>query len=318
MRIVLLCGGEGKRLWPLSYPNRTKPFIPLFEEADGKQSIIQRIWGQLQSSGLSHLVHFVIGTNQAALLVEQLGRSAAYIIEPASRGTYPAVVYAAAYLRSHELLHDDEALLIMPGDLYADDSFFEAMKQLEPALSKSASQLAMIGVTPDCPSDQYGYIVPERLAFGDDRSYMHVKHFCEKPDLRAAAELLEQGAYWNSGVAAFPLSFLLTRMKVKGTSLDYKSVHDRFYELEPTSFDYEILENVQHAVVLPYEGRWKDLGSWGAVKEVWTIAGSDRVNRDEACRNISLLNETEIPVRISGAENLLIVVSKEGILIKAQ
>jgi mannose-1-phosphate guanylyltransferase len=97
VKIVLLCGGRGSRLWPLSYPART---IPLFESPDGEHSTIQRLWNQLVRSRLSRFAHVLIGPGQKDILMEQLGESVPFLVEPEGRGTYPAVVYAAACLRS--------------------------------------------------------------------------------------------------------------------------------------------------------------------------------------------------------------------------
>lgn len=312
MRIILLCGGEGRRLWPLSHPNRTKPFIPLFEGAAGKQSTIQRIWEQLERSGLSSLVHIVIRLKQLPLLLEQLGPSVPYLIEPDGRGTYPAVVYAAACLRSKQLLGSDETLIVMPADLYVDDSFVQMLQLLEPALSKSQSQLALIGVRPHRLTDQYGYIMPELTASEEAGDYRSVKRFYEKPALPAASKLIEQGAYWNSGIAAFPLSLLINKIEESGLKLDYESISAIFQEIDPSSLDCELLEKLRHAVVLPYEGVWRDMGDWKEVAMVRTAASSE----ESSTHHIRLINETEIPVKIRGVANLLVVVTQEGILIE--
>ena len=139
MRIILLCGGEGRRLWPLSRPGRTKPFIPLFEGAGGKRSSIQRIWEQLEKNGLSSFTYIVIQSSGLPLLLEQLGPSVPYLIEPDGKGTYPAVVYAAACLRSKQLLGSEVAIIVLPADLYVEEAFVQMLKLLEPALSESQS-----------------------------------------------------------------------------------------------------------------------------------------------------------------------------------
>lgn len=316
MRIILLCGGEGRRLWPLSHPNRTKPFIPLFEGASGKRSSIQRIWEQLEKNGLSSLAHIVIRSNQLSLLLEQLGPSVPYLIEPDGRGTYPAVVYATACLRSKQLVNSDETIIVLPADLYVEDTFVQMLKLLEPALLESQSQLALIGVRPHRISDQYGYILPEPAASKTARGYRSIKSFREKPTLRAASELIEKGAYWNSGVAAFPLNVLINKVEESGLKLEYEPINARFHEFAPNSLDCELLEKMRQALVLPYEGIWRDMGGWEEMAEVWGASSIEGDMADGVSRHNRLINETGIPVKISGVDDLLVVVSQEGILIK--
>lgn len=316
MRIILLCGGEGRRLWPLSRLGRTKPFIPLFEGSAGKQSTIQRIWEQLEKNGLSSFTHIVLQSNQLPLLFEQLGPSVPYLVEPEGKGTYPAVVYATACLRSKQLVSTDETIIVIPADLYVEDAFVQMLKLLEPALSESQSQLALIGVRPNRISDQYGYILPEPAASEAARGYRSVNSFREKPTLRAASELIEKGAYWNSGVAAFPLNVLINKVEESGLKLEYEPINARFHEFAPNSLDCELLEKMRQALVLPYEGIWRDMGGWEEMVEVWGASSIEGNMADGASRHNRLINETVIPVKIIGVDDLLVVVSQEGILIK--
>lgn len=187
-------------------------------------------------------------SKELPLLLEQLGPSVPYLIEPDGKGTYPAVVYAAACLRSKRLLGSDEAIIVLPADLYVEDAFVQMLKLLEPALSESQSQLALIGVRPHRLSDQYGYILPEPAAGEAAGGYRSVKSFREKPALHASSRLIEQGAYWNSGVAAFPLSILINKVEKSGLKLEYELITARFHELAPNSLDCELLEKLPQSV----------------------------------------------------------------------
>lgn len=130
-------------------------------------------------------------------------------------------------------------------------------------LSESQADIALIGVTPEFPSTQFGYILPSEGSEGT--SFLNVKQFAEKPDEMAAAEFISCGGLWNCGVFSCSLGYLLSTMVERNLSADYMELVERYDELPERSFDYEVLEHTQRAVVITYTGVWADIGSWDAL-----------------------------------------------------
>ncbi|RRJ67274.1 hypothetical protein EHV15_33370 [Paenibacillus oralis] len=313
LKIILLCGGKGSRLWPLSYPGRTKPFIPLFESGGKKYSAIQRIWHQLQRSGLSRFACILIGPDQRKILLEQLGDSVPYLVEPSGRGTYPAIVYAAASLNS--LNQADEMFLVLPADFYVEDDFFDLLWKLEPSLIRSGAKLALIGTKPTGASERFGYIVTGAKDNSQRCEYMTVERFVEKPLQNEAMALVAQGGWWNCGAAAVTRSTLVHLLEQDGFELDSSMISRRFHELEQISFDYKVLQRTRDIIMLPFEGKWRDLGSW----DVWEQVRREQRGREmeeRSGRKVTIINETELEVKVEGVDDVLVVVSTAGVLVR--
>ncbi|WP_219837312.1 sugar phosphate nucleotidyltransferase [Paenibacillus sp. R14(2021)] len=313
MRIILLCGGQGARLWPLSYPGRTKPFIPLFDGPDGKQSAIQRIWKQLERSGLSRFVRIVIGADQEQILLDQLGTAAHYVIEPEGRGTYPAVVYAAADLFDGD--DADEVVISMPADLDVDDSFYEHVLALERQLIQSEAQLGLLGVKPTEVSSKYGYMVPQPKE--SRAALLRIDHFVEKPAMDEAMQLIAQGALWNCGVTAMRVSYLKAQLEQDGVVPGNEGIAACVGDLNGTSIDCKLLQHAVDIIALPYEGKWTDVGSWETLAQAWE-ASANQSGISGEYQNINVINDTELTVKVDGLSDLLVVVSAAGILIRKQ
>jgi mannose-1-phosphate guanylyltransferase len=145
--------------------------------------------------------------------------------------------------------------------------------------------------------------------------YMTVQKFIEKPHKEEAQKLIEQKALWNCGVFAFTLDYLLGLLSDSGLPLQYEELVKRYAELPATSFDYEVVEKAGHIVVIPYEGEWRDLGTWNTLTEKMDthVIGKGVVSIDSS--NTHLINELEIPVAILGLSNIVVVSSPDGILV---
>lgn len=206
MKLVLLSGGSGKRLWPLSNDTRSKQFLKVLQSSqDQKQSMVQRVWSQLGAVGLSDSSIIATSKMQRDMIHSQVGMDVPLIIEPERRDTFPAIALASAYLASIEKAHSDEIIVVLPVDPYVEDGFFEKVKELEKVLIETSADLALIGVKPTYPSSKYGYIVPNSEA--NSNEYITVNHFTEKPSEEKAQTLIDLNALWNCGVFAFKLSF---------------------------------------------------------------------------------------------------------------
>lgn len=314
MKIVLLSGGSGKRLWPLSNDSRSKQFLKVLKDKKGHlQSMVQRVWRQLESVGLANDTIIATSRAQCDMIQSQLDYQKDLVVEPSRRDTYPAIVLASSYLKSMQLASSDEVVIVLPVDPYVDDQFFSRIKELEKVIKNSDADLALLGVNPTYPSSKYGYIIPV-MDENSDR-YLRVQHFTEKPSEEQAKKLMGQGALWNCGVFAFKLGYILSTLKEKGLPTDYEALLEHYDQLPKISFDYEVVENANDVIVLPYNGYWKDLGTWNTLTEEM---GTDQIGigivTDDS-KNTHLINEVDIPVAVLGISNAIVAVSPDGILV---
>jgi len=312
MKLVLLSGGSGKRLWPLSNDARSKQFLKVLENDRGDmESMVQRVWGQIKGAGLSDSAVIATSKVQVEILQNQLG-GVPIIVEPERRDTFPAIALAASYLYSQGVSLD-ETVCILPVDPYVDDRFFDRIRDLDGALHNSGAKIALMGVNPTYPSSKYGYIVPE--AGGADTDYKRVGRFTEKPSEDQAERLIEQGALWNCGVFAFKLSYMMDKLLREGLPMEYEDLLARYATLEKISFDYAVVEKESHIAVIPYDGYWKDLGTWNTLTENMGLKQIGKGAISEDSSNTHLINELDIPVTIIGIPDAIVAVSPDGILV---
>lgn len=312
VKLVLLSGGSGKRLWPLSNDSRSKQFLKVLPGPDGqKESMVQRVWRQIEEVGLASHSCVVTGNAQAEIIHSQIGEQVPLIIEPERRDTFAAIVLAASYVNSVIGADPEEAIVVMPVDPYVELEYFSTIRRLDEVLQTTGCSLALIGAAPTHPSEKYGYILTEEGS-GDIRS---VKRFAEKPKEAVARTFLEQGALWNCGVFAGRLGFFMELLKQRGLPVDYAPLRDRYHDIPKNSFDYEVVEHLKDIRVIPYSGYWKDLGTWNTLTEEMTesISGKGVCSYDSA--NTHIVNELDIPVAVLGASNLIVAASPDGILI---
>jgi mannose-1-phosphate guanylyltransferase len=315
MKLILLSGGSGKRLWPLSNEARSKQFLKILKSPEGQmESMLQRVWRQLNNVGLAENTLFATSSKQVDMITQQIGPEAVIIVEPERRDTYPAIALAASYLYSVQGVNLDETVVVLPVDPFVDDQFFEHLKQLDHVLDKSSANLALIGVKPTYPSSKYGYIVPEEIPGNEE--YLKVKCFREKPQEDEASRLIEaEQAMWNCGVFAFKLDYLITQLYEQGISLQYEQLAKQYNELKKTSFDYEVVEKSDQIVLLPYEGYWKDLGTWNTLTEEMAVFQIGKSVMSEDSHNTHIINEMQVPVTVLGLSNIVVAASPDGILV---
>ncbi|WP_223192426.1 sugar phosphate nucleotidyltransferase [Paenibacillus sedimenti] len=317
MKLVLLSGGSGKRLWPLSNDSRSKQFLKVLRnEAGDLESMVQRVWGQVDKIGLSGSAYVATGKGQLDMIYSQLGADAPIIIEPERRDTFPAIALAATYLYSIVGVSLGEVVTVLPVDPYVEDDFFVRLKDLEQAVHDSSADIALIGVKPTYPSEKYGYIVPaEPIGEAANVEYQRVSNFREKPREDQAKLLIEQGALWNCGVFAFKLDYVMNLLIEKGLPIHYDELAKQYHKLAKISFDYEVVEKAERIFVLPYDGYWKDLGTWNTLTEEvsYNLMGKGIISDDS--HNTHVLNELEIPVTVIGLSNIVVATSADGILV---
>ncbi|EHQ88063.1 sugar phosphate nucleotidyltransferase [Desulfosporosinus youngiae] len=313
MKLILLSGGSGKRLWPLSNNFRSKQFLKLLKnDHGGRESMIQRVWGQLKVRDLAKSTIISTNKSQVNIIQSQLGESVEMIVEPERRDTYPAIALAAAYLASVKQVGLNEVVVVVPVDSYVNSRFFDLVKELEDALTATEANLALVGVMPTYPSERHGYIVPES---NQEHRLVKVGSFREKPTREQALKLIAEGALWNCGVFAFKLGYVISKLEKHNLPVDYKSLKDEYSALPKISFDYEVVEKARKVIALRYEGEWKDIGTWKTLSDEISapVIGNGVLSGD--CEGTHLINELGIPIIVLGLSNTIVAASPDGILV---
>ncbi|WP_098741473.1 sugar phosphate nucleotidyltransferase [Paenibacillus sp. EZ-K15] len=317
MHIVLLSGGSGNRLWPLSNETRSKQFLKILDGESGRrQSMVQRVWDQLGQMDLQQSTIVATGKSQVELLQNQLGYEVEIIVEPERRDTFPAIALSAGYLYSIKGISLNEVVIVLPVDPFVEDHFFEKVKELEALMLESGADLGLMGVSPDHPSSKFGYIVPQSASsLENGTEFFKVSHFVEKPEKEHALRLIEQTAFWNCGVFAFRLEYLIHYLMEQSLPIQYDELLQQYRRINKTSFDYAVVEKAKNIVVMPYKGMWKDLGTWDALtEEIHTpLIGKGTLTDDSS--NTHVINELDIPITVIGAPNLIVAASPDGILV---
>lgn len=330
MTPVILSGGSGTRLWPLSRGQYPKQFLPLVSEHTMVQETLLRL------SGLTGLKNPIAVCNEhhRFMMAEQLSeigiKPAAIILEPVGKNTAPAVVMAALSTESA-----DEVLLILPADHVITDieSFHLAVAQAE-ILAKQG-YLVTFGIVPTLPETGYGYIMKDSVQQG---GAYKVAAFVEKPDLATAKDYLKSGDYlWNSGMFAFTAGSFLNELEKFNpemlsvckqalseakTDLDFVRLDKAIFSTCPAdSIDYAVMEKTDKATVIPLDAGWNDVGSWSAL---WDVTDKDAFGNAISgdvltvdTKNSYIYSEHKL-VTVIGVENLVVIETKDAVMIASK
>ena len=310
MNIILLSGGSGKRLWPLSNDIRSKQFIKIFKTADGYESMVQRVYRQIKEVDPAATVTIATSKTQVSSIHNQLGDSVGVCVEPCRRDTFPAIALASAYLHDVKGVAPQEPVVVCPVDPYVNNDYFEALHTLSQLAQQGAANLTLMGIEPTYPSEKYGYIIPET-----SDAVSKVKTFKEKPDAKTAAEYIAQGALWNGGVFAYRLGYVLDRAHELIEFDGYQDLYDKYATLRKISFDYAVVEKEPNIQVMRFAGQWKDMGTWNTLTEAMEEPGIGKAILNDSCRNVHVLNELDVPVLCMGLQDVVVSASPEGILV---
>ena len=311
MNIILLSGGSGKRLWPLSNDIRSKQFIKIFKREDGSyESMVQRVYRQIKKVDADATVTIATSKSQVSAIHNQLGEDVGISVEPCRRDTFPAIALSTAYLVDVKHIDPEETVVVCPVDPYVEDDYFEALKALSQQAQKGEANLVLMGIEPTYPSEKYGYIIPETA----DQTAT-VKTFKEKPTAEVAKEYIAQGALWNGGVFAYKLRYVMGIAHQLIDFTDYYDLFSKYDTLTKISFDYEVVEKEQKIQVQRFAGQWKDLGTWNTLTEEMeeSIVGKGEMN--DTCSDVHIINELDVPVLAMGLHDVVISASPEGILV---
>ena len=309
MQIILLCGGSGTRLWPLSNQTRSKQFIKLFKAPDSSQeSMFQRVLRQIKETKLDAEINIATSQSQVDSVIAQGGDDISVITEPSRRDTFPAIALATSYLAEEKCIDRNEVIIVMPCDPYTESGYFSAITEMAEKVKSDFADLILMGIQPTQPSSKFGYIIP---------STSHpemVDYFIEKPDVQRAATLITDGALWNGGVFAFKLGYLLDIVAKYSIGTDFSSINANYDQLPKISFDYEVVEKAKSIGYVKYGGEWKDLGSWASLcKELpGSILGNVHADKNTGT---TILNELALPIISRGCKDLIIAASPDGILV---
>ena len=311
MNIVLLSGGSGKRLWPLSNDIRSKQFIKIFQDGNGNyESMVQRVFRQIRTADPEAKITIATSRSQVSAIHNQLGDHVGVSVEPYRRDTFPAIALATAYLTDVQGIDPEESVVVCPVDPYVEADYFEALKQLAAQAEKGESNLVLMGIEPTYPSEKYGYIIPV-----SKEPVTAVSTFKEKPTKDVAEDYIRQGALWNGGVFAYKLKYVLDKAHELMDFTDYQDLYDKYETLTKISFDYAVVEKEKRIQVMRFGGSWKDLGTWNTLTEAMeeNVVGNGILN--EKCTGVHIINEMDVPVLAMGLHDVVISASPERILV---
>ncbi|MYN17667.1 mannose-1-phosphate guanylyltransferase/mannose-6-phosphate isomerase [Rugamonas sp. FT107W] len=327
---VILSGGAGTRLWPLSRAALPKQLLPLVEQTTMLQSTVLRLAGQPQLQ--APLI--VCGNEHRFLVAEQLREAGVaplgILLEPVGRNTAPAVAAAANYLLA---LDADAVMLVLPADHVIGDvpAFHAAIARAAGLVADGA--LATFGIVPTAPETGYGYIQSGAPLAGGQA--FRVSRFVEKPDADTARQFIEAGNYsWNSGMFLFGARAYLDELaqfqppmaaaaeasvRLGYRDLDFCRLDEAAFTACPSdSIDYAVMERTSHAVVVPADIGWSDVGSWSALWEVQPRDANGNATRGDVYLDgvsNSLVRAESRIVAVVGVDNLVVVETDDAVLV---
>lgn len=284
MKVIILSGGCGERLFPISNSIMSKQFLRVLEN---KESMLQRIFRQISLHISKEDIYISSMQEQTEIILNQIPITKEHIIiEPARRGTYAAARLICAFF-NHK-----EKICIIPADSYVEDSFFEMLKSFS-----DDNKISLIGIKPTYPSEQYGYIIPKEEKY----------YFKEKPTIEQARYYISKNALWNSGIFIFNSSFFQD---------NYNELLENYEQIEKISFDKAVLEKQDDFNVIEYAGEWKDLGTWNTLSEKMHINNKNIIVNNS--KNTKVVNFLDKNVIVSGIDNSIIAIADDGILISSK
>ena len=330
---VILCGGSGTRLWPLSRKSYPKQFARL----TGKESLFQASVRRLSGVGFAQPV---ILTNAAFrfIVAEQLAEigvePAAVLIEPEGRNTAPAILAAAMWLAHKDA---DAQMLVAPSDHVVPDAEAFRTAVLAGRSASDRGDLVTFGIRPDRPETGYGYLELAEKSADFSPTPRELKRFVEKPDADRAARMMAEGGYlWNAGIFLFSVTAILKGFETHAKDMVapcqealseakpdlgfLRLAPEPWAKLRDISIDYAVMEQADNLSVVPFDGGWSDLGGWDAV---WRESAPDEngvVTTGEAtsidCKDSLLRSEnTNLEIVGIGLENVIAIAMPDAVLV---
>lgn len=274
--------------------------------------MVQRVVRQITESSLSAPITVATSIIQQDAIIAQLGDKVSVVTEPSRRNTFPAICLAVEYLNKVKNCSRDETVIVMPCDPFTEPHYFDVVARMAKCVDDNVSDLVLIGIKPTYASSKFGYVTtgPE-LKDGA----LAVNSFIEKPDLYKAEILISNGAFWNGGVFAFKAGYILDLVKNYINYESFDEIRDHYEDFPKISFDYEVAEKAQSVALVPFEGEWKDLGTWNSLTEELHSHKFGNVTTDGTEVNTHVINELGIPIMCIGTKDLVVAASPDGILV---
>jgi mannose-1-phosphate guanylyltransferase len=324
MIVVIIAGGSGTRLWPLSTPDYPKHLLTINGE---QRSLLQKTYERAML--IASEIYVITEAGHAHLVKEQLPDLSEdkFIIEPARRGTASCIVAALVYLNSK--IDSQEPVAFLAADHYIRDvQGFEHSFKIAGDVSRRDAKIVLVGIEPDYPATGFGYIQKDQIIHEDLFVYS-VKDFKEKPDHDTARTYLHSGNYlWNCGYFVGSIDTFKQSMQKYAPKLadDYRGLlsagdnYDHVYlGFENTSIDYALIEHVEDLLVVPASFDWMDLGSFG---DLHKAADSDLLGNHihgevyiDDVENSFIKNYGDRPVAVIGLDNIVVINTKDGVLV---
>jgi mannose-1-phosphate guanylyltransferase/mannose-6-phosphate isomerase len=333
MKVLILAGGGGSRLWPLSRQTWPKQFLNLAPTNAETSLLLDTIQRCVCESVSLDEIYIITGAALLPLLERELRRADLenllpnVICEPMRRNTAPAIALAACYIQE-KTGNTDDILAVLPADhAFSDTEGFQSQlaMAMRPALDGS---IVTLGIEPTRPETGYGYIqVAEQLL---QNPWIPVTQFVEKPDYKTACKYLESGCYfWNSGIFLMRLNTLQNAFRTHSpeiarlTDAGYRQAYTQFAAMPDISIDYAIMEKSDNIVVMPLQTAWSDMGCWDNVHEMMPQDDNGNVVRGDNLqpldtRNTLIWSETKRHIATIGLDGCLIVDTPDALLISAQ
>lgn len=315
MQIILLSGGSGIRLWPLSNDARSKQFLRVLEVegSDELESMVQRVHRQLRESNINAELTVATSASQVDSVIAQLGNGINIVAEPCRRDTFPAIALACEYLSKERHCTNDEVVVVMPCDPYTEAGYFDVVEKMAKGIADDKADMIVMGINPTYPSAKYGYVVPDKDNVKGD--VVAVRRFTEKPTVPVAEQLIAEDALWNGGVFAFRLGYVIGISRKYNSKPTFSEVKAHYTDYPKISFDYEVAEKADNIGMVKYDGEWKDLGTWNTLTDELKHKTYGNVITDGTSNNTHVFNELNIPLLCMGTENLVIAASPDGIIV---
>ena len=325
--IVILCGGTGPRLWPLSRANQPKQFLQLF----GSKTLLEQTFYRAKKIVPSKNIFIVSNQRYQEKIEKVLGKQIPkenFIYEPSKKNTTTAILLAISHIQN---INPDSVITTTPSDHFIPKSIpFKRTILKSAALACGHHQILTIGIKPTFPNTSYGYIVPQIK----NQNFSHVNLFIEKPDKETAQNLIKKGAFWNSGIYTFTTKDILSEFEK--LQPEYFSIYQQFlntisnprkltsiYKKSPElPIDRAISEKSDKMSVIPAKFDWSDVGEWRAIKtrlpkdkDNNSIIHSQTEYLSYNSKNCLISGNKNKLISLVGVDNLAIIDTEDGLLI---